>query len=292
MLPNFLIIGAHKAGTTSLHAYLREHPDVFMTDVQEPSFFALEGQVRVNPDGTLNRPWVQAQGAAFTLEEYEALFSGVTSETAVGEKSPMYLPNPEAPARIHERIPRARLIAVLRDPVERAFSHYRMNVEAGYERASFDDAIAGELAAQPAAPGITRHYVRTGFYAAGIRRYQEWFPAEQLKVFLYDDLVVDTGAVVEEIFRFIGVDPAFRPDTSVRHNAGRPAAGTSRSLRHRALQLGQVGTLRRRGSEVSTAVSPRSRRDLIERYRVDITELQDLIHRDLSSWLTLGARRR
>src|SRR5690242_17389826 len=116
MLPNFLIVGAHKAGTESMRMYLMEHPQVFMTEAHEPNFFALEGTAKFNPDGTPTRPWMLQSGAVYTIDEYEALFDGVTDERAVGEKSPIYLRNPDAPARIKERLPGVRLVAVLRNP--------------------------------------------------------------------------------------------------------------------------------------------------------------------------------
>src|SRR5262245_28683977 len=109
-LPTFLIIGAGRSGTTSLYHYLRQHPEVFMSPVKEPIYFAL------GPNLVFTGPaadWVLDQ-AAKTREEYEALFAGVTNEKAIGEASPRYLASPDAAGRIRETIPEARLVAILR----------------------------------------------------------------------------------------------------------------------------------------------------------------------------------
>lgn len=287
-LPTFLIIGAHKGGTTSLHAYLQEHPDVFMTGVLEPCFFALQGQSRRNPDGTPSRPLLQAQGAAYTWPEYVDLFRDARDERAIGEKSPIYLPNPQAPFRIKEYLPDVRLIAVLRQPVDRAFSHYCMNAGGGIEKLPFDEAIKAELAGQPARPGVVRHYLRTGFYADGVARYKQLFPPEQLRFYLYDDLAADTPGVVADIFRYIGVDPTFAPRTDVRHNARR--SPPSRPFKSRARSHVVTGVRRvvrgERRPRPTTAVSAATRRRLLNTYRPDIQRLEELLGRDLSAWLS------
>lgn len=283
-LPTFVIIGAHKGGTTSLHAYLREHPDVFMTTVQEPCFFALEGQSRRNPDGTPSRPMLQAQGAAYTWPEYVELFREVRDERAIGEKSPIYLPNPQAPHRIKQYLPDVRLIAVLRQPGDRAFSHYRMNVGSGSEKLPFDQAVKRELERTHLRPGVVQPYLRYGFYADSVARYKEVFPPEQLRFYLYDDFSADTPGVVADIFRYIGVDPTFTPRTDVRHNArpqrNRPLKSRIRS--HVAASVPRAVGLER---PPTTALSTATRRRLLDIYRPDILKLQDLLSRDLSAWL-------
>src|SRR5580765_3646808 len=119
-LPNFLIIGAGKSGTTALYEYLKQHPQVYMSPVKEPRFFAFEGE-SVNFGG----PWgerLNPEVMAFnSIASYSALFEDVEDETAIGEASPIYLWAAKAAARIHRRVPDARLIAILRDPVERAY---------------------------------------------------------------------------------------------------------------------------------------------------------------------------
>ena len=135
VLPNFLIIGAAKSGTTSLYSYLNQHPQVYFSPFKEPRFFALEGK-EVNYQGPSQ---VVNQKAINTIDEYEKLFAGVTDEVAIGEASTLYLYSPEAPAKIKQYIPQVKLIAILRNPIDRAYSGYCHLVRDGYESNRADD---------------------------------------------------------------------------------------------------------------------------------------------------------
>jgi len=120
MLPNFLVIGTAKAGTTSLNQYLRQHPQIYMSPHKAPRFFALEGQpLAFDGPGDRTRFTFVTERA-----QYEALFDGVSTERAVGEASPWYLYVEQAPERIKHHVAHARLIGVLRDPVQRAYSNF------------------------------------------------------------------------------------------------------------------------------------------------------------------------
>src|SRR4051794_34967159 len=128
MLPNFLIIGAAKAGTTSLYHYLRQHPDVYMSTIKEPNYFCFEEQL---PEYAPVR----------TLAEYESLFDGASSQPAVGEASTQYLNSAAAPRRIANILPNVRLIVSLRNPADRAYSSYLGRVWGGRERAGVSEAL-------------------------------------------------------------------------------------------------------------------------------------------------------
>lgn len=121
-LPNFLIIGAAKAGTTSLYHYLAQHPQIYMSPIKEPNFFALEERC-VDFRGPGDHLYIK-QFSVTELERYRSLFQGVTHEQAVGEASPLYLYSPVAPARSHRYVPEMKLIAILRHPVDRAYSAF------------------------------------------------------------------------------------------------------------------------------------------------------------------------
>lgn len=198
-LPNFLVIGAYKSGTSSLQWYLRTHPDIFVPEYKEPRFFAFEG--------VTDRSDPMYRGAIVDLEAYEALFDPVKDETAIGEVSPEYLKNPDAAARIAGRLPDVRLIAVLRNPVQRAFSDYLMYRRDGRETET--DFLAA-LRAQPerqAKDLAIGQYLVTGHYADQLEHYYERFDHDQIKVVLHDDLVADRDATMAELFRFLDVDP-------------------------------------------------------------------------------------
>ena len=141
ILPNFLIIGSAKAGTTSLHYYLNQHPEIYMTAVKEPRFFALEGK-NLNFSGP-DKDIINSTSVT-TYEEYIALFEEVSSEKAIGETSPLYLYSEKAIQRIHHYLPDVKLIVILRNPIDRAFSCYTHLLREGYESLSFADSLKAE----------------------------------------------------------------------------------------------------------------------------------------------------
>jgi hypothetical protein len=157
MLPNFIVIGAAKAGTTALYWYLAEHPAVFMSPVKETNFFAYglddAGQLLYGIPELHQFP-------VTTLSEYEKLFANAGDAAAVGEASPIYLECPQAAGRIRTRIPDARLICGLRDPVERAYSDYLMYLRLRGEQLEPNrDLVASAAWAQP-----DSHWMRIGRY--------------------------------------------------------------------------------------------------------------------------------
>lgn len=206
--PNFLIIGAQKAGTTSLYEYLRQHPQIFMSDNKEPHYFL---------DGTL-KAWQYYQGQQIRLwdhrvttrSDYQALFAKVAHETAIGEASVWYLYRPEAAAKIKQQMPDVKLIAMLRHPVERCFSDFKQGLTLGYETET--DFLTAVQADQHC------HYVAQGFYHRQISRYHAQFEPQQLKICLYDDLRDNPLTMCRQIFQFLEVDDTFKPNVSTHHN--------------------------------------------------------------------------
>ena len=300
-MPNFLIVGAARCGTTSLYHYLRQHPQVYMSPVKEPKFFAYEGgQPDFAGPTRFRRGRSRQRGVYTTIETYEKLFMDVSNKVAVGEASPVYLYHPDAAERIHRHIPSARLIAILRHPVERGYSHYCLHVLACKEPASsFEEALQEEerRIRHNWYPGF--HYKQWGFYCGQLKRYLNLFDRSQVRVYLYKDLVRNPVELLREVFRFLGVDDTFVPDISTRYSTS--ALPRSRKLhalltRHRPIRGDRwrlpsraVGFLFDR--LVSLNLRPRPplppdlRRGLIEDYREDVLELQSLLGRDLSHWL-------
>jgi Sulfotransferase family len=217
-LPNFLIIGAAKSGTTSLAVYLEQHPEIFFCPFKEPNYFALAGQKLPQPGPVPPRVLYKLlyEDSVTDFRQYQSLFDSVRDEKAIGEASVRYLYYPEAASRIHERIPEARLVVILREPVSRLYSHYCMNVQNQLEPLGLADALAEEEARRAAGWGWDWHYLNLGFYARQLRRYYRLFDRERIKVFLYDEFLEKPLAVFTEICRHIGVDPHFVPEMSYR----------------------------------------------------------------------------
>jgi hypothetical protein len=296
VMPNFFIIGAMKAGTTSIYHYLGEHPEIFMSPRKEPNFFAFEDRVSFSGPGDSQLTWVAS------LNSYRSLFEGALHEKAVGEASTLYLYSPTSAARIREHLPHARFIAILRDPVDRAYSNYLHWFRRGSEPlADFSEAIRSEekRVRENWSPGW--HYVRKGFYHRQLTRYAEVFPRSRMMVRLYDDLVADPLGLMRDIFRFLEVDDGFVPDVSRRYNTGRMPRSTLlhrllvrphalrsllKPLLPKTLRRRWATILRERNLQTPPPLSAELRAELQNVYREDIVQLQDLIRRDLSRWLT------
>lgn len=282
-MPNFLIVGAIKGGTTSLYEYVGQHPDVFMCPVKEPRYFALAcGDAGVPQSGITDRA------------HYESLFDGVTTERAIGEASPQYLWSTVAPGCIHSHVPDARLIAVLRNPVDRAYSAYLHLARIGEAPADFADALTQEDAHVRAGRAPLFRYREAGRYAEQLERYFALFDREQIAVHLYEDLSRDPASVVAATFRFLDVDDGFAPDTSLRYNpSGIPRLRTVQRVMastraEKALPPKVLSRARLRVAKwnlVKPPLEPRVRAMLVDEFRDDIDCLARLIDRDLSTWL-------
>jgi hypothetical protein len=299
MMPNFIIIGAGRSGTTSLYFYLKQHPEVFLSPVKETNFFAYLALGAEEAHRRSAFPW-----KVKTMDQYRALFRGGENFKMRGEASPIYLSLPGVPDQIRNHLPAVKLLAILRNPIERAYSNYLKYVRDGLEIRSFEQAIQAELqfGIEGSYPLIGMgYYVRTGFYAQHLLRYQQVFSREQIGLFLYDDLVRSPQGLMQAIFAFLQVDPGFVPDTTVRFNrAGVPRSklipwanrlkGLTSWLRQRLpariYLLAQRGYSRIQvGALEIPELSHETRQFLRDLYAEDIKQVQELVRRDLSSWL-------
>ena len=289
-MPNFFIVGAQKAGTTSLYHYLNQHPEVYMSPRKEPHFFEGMNQEYRRP-GRRSVP-------VSDLAEYEALFEGASGEPAIGEASASYLYSSRAPGLIKSSVPDAKLIAILRNPADRAYSNFLHCVQVGREPlGSFAVALQAEESRMRDKWGPLWYYKDKGFYHAQVKRYFDVFGRDQVGVWLYEDLRNDAFGTLGEVFRFLGVDERFVPDTSVEHNpSGVPRGGklykgvralTARNpvLVERVLPARLRGYVKNRIFVKPPPFPPELREGLIHSYKEDILGLQELIERDLSAWL-------
>jgi hypothetical protein len=298
-MPNFLIIGATKSGTTTLYQWLTQHPDIYMSKLKEPHFFAYE-----NHQFDFRGPRDQEiAGRIFVnnLVSYQDLFRGVSNEKAVGEASAMYISSTAASENIKTYIPEVKLIAVLRHPAERAYSSFLHLRRDGREPCkNFSEALLLEEERIRDNWMPLWHYKRLGFYYEQLKHYFGSFSQDQLKVYLYEDIKNFPEKTLKEILGFLDVNPNFIPDISLKYNvSGMPKSKLLHSFLKYPHPIKRIlkpfvpdGLRREVIARTQNAnlipppkLSPALRKDLTNLYRDDIVKLQGLISRDLTPWL-------
>jgi sulfotransferase family protein len=222
MLPSFLIIGAQRAGTTSLFDYLLRHPDVAGPRGRDPSVSWSKEIHFFDEKFGKGLDWYRS---FFPLEATRARYRRHGRNLQAGEATPYYLFHPAVPARVAQTIPDVKLIALLRDPVERAYSHFQLNRRKGREKLSFEEALAAEperlkdveewlhgVAEELPPSGRHRHphhrhraYFSRGLYAEQLERWLEHFPREQLLVVQTEKLLATPAETYSEVLRFLGL---------------------------------------------------------------------------------------
>lgn len=289
--PSFFVIGAYRSGTTTLYRLLRQHPEVFLPLEKEPNFFAVDG----NPDASD----ILKTRAINDRAGYEALYRSCGPEQKAGDVSPEYLRNPYVAAHLAAQVPEARLVAVLRNPIERAWSDFLLHRRDGNEPCeTLGEALGQQSDRTTGGDHRAGHYVDSGMYAAQLSRYYEVFPAEQIQVHLFEDLNADPAGTMSAIFEHIGVDPTFTVEREAPINASgipkNPIVASalkarsffrpyvSRAVLERVRPLWDKA-ISRQLSRPSLGQS--DRRLLADEYRDEIPALEKLLDRDLSHWL-------
>ena len=307
-LPNFLILGTAKAGTTSLYHYLSQHPRIFMSVPKEPKFFACEGET-----GIFNGPGDREfnRHVVTDIDSYCRLFESAQHKKALGEATPIYLYCPRVPERIQKYTPKAQMFAILRNPVDRAYSSFLHLRRQGREPlADFAAALRQEESRICQNYHPLWYYKNLGLYYAQVKRYLDRFGPAQVHIYLYDDLKSQPLQIVREIFRILDVDDTFVPDVSEQYLAARlpRSARLQKLLRKtkrakRALEpfvpealswrlTAGIEAVEKKNWVNPPALSLETRAALTDEFRDDILRLQDLLRRDLSAWLTPDQRRR
>ena len=189
--PNFFIVGAGKAGTTSLYEYLKNIDGIYMSPEKEPNYFS----VSIDPSILLSKP-------IRDKKKYLSLFRNVTDETAIGEASPTYLWDPKTPKLIYDLIPDAKFIMILRNPIERAYSHYLFLLSLGSESSDFSTAIKKSLRFRNDYRG---RIIELGRYGEQLSRYLDIFRKEQIKILIFEEFFKNPRIYLKDVIQFLGV---------------------------------------------------------------------------------------
>jgi hypothetical protein len=296
-LPTFLVVGAAKSGTTSLHYFMEQHPEICVPPCKETYIFCQESMAGTWP----------AVDTYYDEEGYRELFRAHTTERtkAWGEvtTSNLYY-HREAVPKIKALLGDVRIIFLLRNPIDRAYSGWTMAFASYGEPLSFEEAIEDEQNRIEQKVNFMGHYLSLGFYHQGVKNYLENFP--QHRVCLLEDLKERPRETLREIFEFIGVDGGFTPDYQTTYNpSGIPRSRLLQRLMFRG--TGTAGTFVQRMMRLvmkrsradrlfhtmrkynlkRVPMKRETRRKLADIYREDVLKLQDLIKRDLSHWLEI-----
>jgi hypothetical protein len=275
VLPTFLVIGAYKAGTTSLYHYLRAHPQVFMTEAKETFYFT-----------------DRAYGNG--LEWYEAQFDAAGEALARGEASTAYSAWPffeHVPERAHSLVPEAQLIYVLRHPIERLLSQYRFDARMWWDKRPIDEAVLDET-----------RYVSRSRYAMQIEHWLSYYPLERMLFLTTEDLRDHRLRELRRVYEFLGVDPDFVPrDVGREHNRRediRTESETVRRLRgtvmHRAVRavvpkgvrhaMWRLGSAEKQPEVVAATIGPETEERLLDLLRDDLARLSDYVGPGFDAW--------
>jgi hypothetical protein len=291
--PDFFIVGAAKSGTTSLYNYLRQHPKVSMPVEKEPHFFG---------------EWRQSVSDR-DFAEYLRLFRGVPEDVVAGEASTTYLYLENVAEQIKQFQPRAKIIIILRNPIDRAYSQYWHNVRQGHVSQSFEEELEEEIHSRESRecwsgfrPGVLPpvYYIKIGKYAEQVTHFMEIFGEDSVRVYLFDDLIKDPESVCRDAFMFLGVDSNHPIDAGLRYNVSGPVRNpllaklvvdrsrTKEAIK-KVLPITWLRAVREWALQKNTGtvpkMDPETRRRLQHVFKDDILYVQELTERDLSHWL-------
>lgn len=291
--PDFFIVGAPRSGTTSLYNYLTQHPDIFMPVRKEPYFFG---------------GWRETSGE--DLRAYLQLFSGVSEDKAAGEASTTYFYLESAAEEIKAFQPDAKIIIVLRNPVDRAYSQYWHHRRLGWVNSSFEEELEIEEKRlregwRGFRPSLVppAYYVETGHYSKHVERYIETFGRERIRVYLFEDLSRDPDGVCLDIVEFLGVDPGYQISARQVYNTGGPlrsslfyeALSLNLRLKEPIKQVLPASILKmiravkewilRKNTKTVPEMNPKTQAHLQQVFRDDVLYVEELAGRNLSHWL-------
>ena len=282
-LPNFLIIGVEKGGTTWLHAQLKKHPDIFLPRTKELHFF-----------NKYNSNFVAHDYFQFGLNWYMKFYKEYQGQHAIGDVTPMYICDPEAPARIKATLPNVKIIAMLRNPVQRAYSHYWMAKNKNHTTLTFQEVIEQK---EP-------RFIKRGLYYKQLKIYYDLFDPAQIMVLFYDEVFKNPEYWLSQVCKFLEVDNSFyQNDDSIREKVFESSAYKSsfllnkqnylvHEMRKNKLFSSVLDWLKRKGfsdrvKKLNTEEKPYEKMiesdavNLQNYYREDVKALSSLLNREI-----------
>ncbi len=304
-IPDFLIIGAGKSGTTSLDNYLKQHPQIFISERKEPNFFGYE--LNQLSDFSIKSEIDHYSGSVTNIDDYLQLFESASQNQLKGETSNTYMYHQNAVVRISHYNPEVKIIAILRQPAERLYSRFlHLARENELPTENFSDCMD-----KNSIWWWRNDLVKEGFYGEHLSKYFETFASNQIKIFLFEDLQNDPVQLFKDIFDFLGIDSRFEPNLSVEYNQ----SGFIKNKKLDAIFGGKgivIKSIKRflpdkivialknnikiqqtiqslRGKNLYKPKFEKELKKEITRsiYLDDIKKLEKLINRDLSHWYTL-----
>ncbi|WP_013324048.1 sulfotransferase [Gloeothece verrucosa] len=287
IFPNFFILGTAQAGTMALQSYLQQHPQIYMTSEKINRATLPAKEFKLSRNKKINQ---------LTIANPLDLPKKITKDMAIGTACPVYLYNPNVAPKIYEYCPQVRLIVILRHPVLRAYINFlHLFLERREPHQDFLAALQAESQRiQKHSPWFT-HYIQLGFYGQQLKRYYQLFSPEQIKVYLYEDFLIEPLNILKDICHFLQVDPKLLPKISREFTQSEiPAPNFSPRFFNSLNCLTKILNSFRDFSVFQKhqahnimlpEMSLTSRKFLLDLYREDILQCQDLIRRDLSAWL-------
>ena len=277
--PNFFLMGAPRSGTTSLYEYLKNTKGVYLPHIKETNYFS----VSINLDLLILK-------VIRDKKKYLNLYKDVKDEIAIGDPTPLYLWDPKAAKLIHDVTPNAKIIITLRDPIERAYSHFLMLVSYGKDSHPFSESIKKSLKAPPDYSG---RVVECGLYYEQVKRYLDLFGKDQVKIYIYEEFFKDPHYYVKEILEFLGVNEEPPASVGEIHNPLREPRGkiVEKILQSKSIRKAGKKILPRSagpalkvifGKKTDKSPMQLEARELLEKiYKEDVKKLENLLGRSL-----------
>jgi len=299
--PNFFIVGAMKAGTTSLYHYLSQHPEIYMSPIKEPNYFSRDltedldnyNNINLRKYFSINKLKKIHFACVTQFDDYIKLFKDVRYEKAIGEASTSYLYSKVAAKEINKFIPSAKIIMILRNPIDRAYSHYLMDVQQGIiTNKNFIEDIKDNFNKIDECP-----YIKIGCYYRQVKQYITTFPNSQIKIILYDDYKRYPLKIIQEIFEFLCVSKDFVPNIRQNYNIGAipkypkiskfivETNNKFKTIIPYKIKPFLNRLYHRFFLKEKRTLSASERKFLLRYFKEDIEKLATLIDRDLSIWL-------